>query len=407
VRVTREVAHPEPPARGAAGAQDPDSVVIVGGGPAADCAAEMLRRRGYRGSITLVSDDQSPPVDRPNLSKDYLAGDAPEEWIPLRPEGFYEENEIRLRLGCRVTDLDVAGRAVKLDDGTSLSYGALLLATGASPIRLSNDVDPLQRALYLRTLADSRAIIDAAKRAERALVLGASFIGLEVAASLRARGLEVHVAAPETRPLERILGPELGDFVKRLHDDKGIRFHLGRKAQTVDERGVVLDDGSRVDAELVVAGIGVRPRDELAARAGLATDKGIVVDAQLRTSAPGVFAAGDVARFPDPRTGQPIRVEHWVVAERMGQTAARNILGSDEAFIDVPFFWSRHYDQTIGYVGHAEKWDAIEVDGDLARQDCTVRYRANGKVLAVATVGRDCASLEAEAAMEKEASAQV
>lgn len=401
VCVTHEVAHPEPPDRDAT--KDPEAVVIVGGGPAADAAADMLRRRGYQGSITMISEEGSPPVDRPNLSKDYLAGDAPEEWIPLRPADFYQEQEIRLVLGKRVAELDMAGRTVRLDDGGSVRWGALLLATGASPVRLAADVDPEQRALYLRSLADSRAIIEAAGKARRAAVLGASFIGLEVAASLRARGLEVHVAAPESRPLERVMGQQLGDFVRGLHESKGVRFHLGRKAQRVDAQGVTLDDGTRIDAELVVAGIGVRPREELAARAGIQTDKGILVDAQLRTSAAGVWSAGDVARYPDARTGARIRVEHWVVAQRMGQCAARNILGAGEAFADVPFFWSRHFDTAINYVGHAETWDRIEIEGDLGAQDCTVRYHANGRVLAAATVGRDHAGLEAEAAMEKEA----
>jgi apoptosis-inducing factor 3 len=382
--------------------RSPSSVVIVGAGAAGDAAAEMLRRRGYAGSITMVGDDDSPPVDRPNLSKEYLSGDAPEEWIPLRPPGFYDEQNIRLMSGCKAASIDTHARRVKLEDGTVLDYGALLLATGASPVKLPASVDPNGRALYLRTLADSRKIIAAAEAAKRAVVLGASFIGLEVAASLTKRGVEVHVVAPDEHPLERVLGRELSDLVRATHEKEEVVFHLGRTAGRIDAVEVVLDDGSKLPADLVVAGIGVRPREELAKEAGLTTDKGIVVDAQLRTSAPDVYAAGDVARYPDPRTGQPIRIEHWMVAQRMGQAAARSILGIEESFELVPFFWSRHFDAAIDYVGHAEKWDEIQIDGDVQKGKCTVKYVEAGRVMAVATVGRERASLEAERQMQEE-----
>jgi GTP cyclohydrolase I len=280
-RVTKAFRPDEPGRREPAAA--PASVVIVGGGPAADAAADMLRRRGYAGPVTMVSDDDAPPVDRPNLSKDYLAGNAPEEWIPLRADDFYAQHDIDLKRGRRAVALDPARREVRLDDGSTLAYGALLLATGAAPARLPASVDPHGRALYLRTLADSRALIAAAERAQTAVVLGASFIGLEVAASLRARGLEVHVAAPEARPLERVLGAELGDFVRELHRAQGVNFHLGRTAKSIEPDAVVLDDGTRLAADVVVAGIGVKPREELATAAGLETNRGIVVDGQLRT----------------------------------------------------------------------------------------------------------------------------
>ena len=218
--------------------------------------------------------------------------------------------------------------------------------------------------------------------------------------------LEVHVVAPEARPLERVLGPELGDFVRSVHEDKGVVFHLGRLAKSLEQGRLVLDDGSKLAADFVVAGVGVRPRTQLADGAGLRTDKGIVVDEQLATSAPGVFAAGDIARWPDPHTGQAIRVEHWVVAQRQGRSAARNVLGAGERFDAVPFFWSAHYDVTISYVGHAEKWDRIVVDGEPANRDCTVKYLAGGRELAVATVFRDRESLEAEFRMETAAGTQ-
>lgn len=391
-------------AGGAPGRSQPPSVVILGGGAAGAVAAETLRREGYGGPVTILDAGASPPCDRPNLSKDYLAGNAPEEWIPLRPDGFYTGNGIDLRLGRRATAIDPKARTVRLDDGSSLPFGALLLATGATPVTLDMP-DAGQPIHYLRTLADSRAIIAGAAKARRAVVIGASFIGLEVAASLRARGLEVTIVGPEARPLERVLGPELGDFVRALHEEHGVVFRLGQTATAIGTASVTLASGEELAADLVVAGIGVRPEIALAESAGIATDRGILVDEYLETSVPGIFAAGDVARFPWGEDAERIRVEHWVVAERQGQTAARNILaggsGSRERFDAVPFFWSQHYDVVIAYVGHAARWDALEIEGDMAGRDCAVTYRAGGKALAVATIFRDQASLGAEFAMER------
>jgi len=236
-------------------------------------------------------------------------------------------------------------------------------------------------------------------------VVGSSFIGLEVAASLRARGLSVDIVAPEAVPLGRVLGDHLGAFIRSLHEDHGVVFHLGHTAQRIDEDAVVLDDGTRIDADLVVFGVGVKPRLSLAESAGLTIDRGVVVDELLRTSAPGVYAAGDIARWPDPHSGERIRVEHWVVAERQGQAAARNILGAHEPFDQVPFFWSAHYDVAINYVGHAEKWDKVEVSGDASQRDVAVRFIRGGQTLALATLGRDEESLRGEFEMEHQVAA--
>jgi NADPH-dependent 2,4-dienoyl-CoA reductase/sulfur reductase-like enzyme/nitrite reductase/ring-hydroxylating ferredoxin subunit len=380
----------------------PQIIVIVGGGAAGFAAAEMLRRQDWRGNIVMLSSDAASPVDRPNLSKDYLAGSAPEEWVPLRPDNYYEEEKIDLRLGAEVSEIDTLARHVVTRAGDKVSYDRLLLATGAEPVRLPMPGADLPHVHTLRSLADSRAIIAAAENAKCAVVIGASFIGLEVAASLRARNIEVHVVAPEKRPMERVLGPEMGDFVRALHEEKGVVFHLEDTVAKVEEHGATLKSGGVLEADLVVLGVGVRPRLALAERAGLVVDRGgVVVNEYLETSAAGIYAAGDIARWPDPHSGEKIRVEHWVVAQRQGQTAALNMLGLRQKFDAVPFFWSQHYDVPINYVGHAESWDELVVEGDIAARDCLVKYKRKGKVLAVSSIYRDLASLEAELAMER------
>ena len=387
-------------ARTAAGA-GPDSDVITGGGGGGNAAAEMLRREGYSGPVTMLSADDVGPYDRPNLSKDYLAGNAPEEWIPLRSPDFYREHGIELRLRTRAVAIDPQTREVRLADGAPQRYGALLLATGAEPVRLGVPGSDLLHVHYLRTLADSRALIAAATAARRVVVIGASFIGLEVAASLRTRGLAVSVVAPEARPMETIFGPEVGDLVRQVHEDHGVAFHLGTTATSFDPNGVTLQNGERLDADFIVVGIGVRPQTALAEAAGIAVDRGVTVDPYLATSVRGIWAAGDIARWPDRLTGETIRIEHWVVAERQGQTAARNMLGAHERFDAVPFFWSQQHDLQLNYVGHATKWDRIEIDGSLAAKDCSVTYRQGGRKLAVLTIGRDADSLAAEIELEK------
>ena len=397
----RTLAKPQP--RRAPSGATPDRIVIVGGGAAGFAAAEMLRREQYQGSIVMLSNEDAPPIDRPNLSKDYLAGNAPEEWMPLRADSFYPDNGIDLRLKANVTGIDTRTREVALADGAKIQYDRLLLATGAEPIRLSIPGANQQHVHTLRTLADSRAIIEQAKTGHRAVVIGASFIGLEVAAALRARGIEVHVVAPEKRPMERILGPQMGDFVRSLHEEHGVVFHLEDTVDAIEGKRLKLKSGGMLEADFVVSGVGVRPRIELADKAGLTIDRGVVVNACLETSAPGVFAAGDIARWPDRHSGGLVRVEHWVVAERQGQTAALNMLGRREEFTAVPFFWSQHYDVPINYVGHAEAWDELAIEGDPAAKDCLLRFKSKGRMLAAASIFRDLESLKAEVAMEQEA----
>jgi NADPH-dependent 2,4-dienoyl-CoA reductase/sulfur reductase-like enzyme len=290
---------------------------------------------------------------------------------------------------------------VVLGDGGTIAYSKLLLATGAEPIRLAVSGAAPSDVLTLRSLADCRAIIARAQNARRVLVIGASFIGLEVAASLTTRGLEVHVVAPEARPLEKVMGPQLGDVIRALHEEKGVHFHLENTVSGFEGGRATLKDGTVLQADFAVAGVGVRPRLQLAEAAGLALDKGVSVNRHLETSAPDIYAAGDIARWPDKHSGGPIRVEHWVVATRQGQTAARNMLGLGEEFTPAAFFWSQHYDTSINYVGHAESWDQLLVEGDLAAKDGLVRFKKNGRTLAVASIFRDLESLEAEVAMEE------
>ncbi|HMI55379.1 MAG TPA: NAD(P)/FAD-dependent oxidoreductase, partial [Gemmatimonadaceae bacterium] len=366
-----------------------------------NACAEMLRREAYRGPVTLIDPDPDAPYDRPNLSKDYLAGSAPEEWLPLHPKEFYAAQRIDIISGLEVTAIDVHSQSVRLSDGSSRSYGCLLLATGASPLRL--DIPGSDRIQYLRTLQDCRAIISKLGASKNAVIIGASFIGLEVAASLVTRGLGVSVVALEKLPLELVLGGELGTLIKKIHDERGVRFYMEHSVKAVEEKSVVLDDGTRLDADLVVAGIGVQPRMRLAEAAGLTLDNGVAVNEFLETSASGVYAAGDVARWPDAYSDARLRVEHWVVAERQGQTVARNMLGHRDRFDDIPFFWSAHYDKvSIHYTGHVERWDETRIDGDITGMDCAVSYMVEGKRRAMATINRDRQSLETEVELETE-----
>ena len=388
-------------------AQSPSSVVIVGAGAAGAACADMLRTKGYDGPITLIGDEEPGPVDRPNLSKDYLAGTAPEEWIPLRTRDHYESIRVDFLLGDPVARIDPEAHKVTLRSGRMLDYGALLLATGAEPRSLATEGAQLPHVHLLRILADSRAIIADAERVKRCVVIGSSFIGLEAAASLRQRGLEVTVVGLDAVPLEKVLGPELGRFVQSLHEQHGVRFISRATPRVIREHSVELDNGQSIEADLVVMGVGVSPRTALAESAGLAVDKGVLVDENLRTSIPDIYAAGDIARYPDPVSGERVRIEHWVVAERQGQAVARTMLGIGGPFRDTPFFWSQHYDVAISYSGHASSWDKVDLQGDLVARDACAVFRRNGRPVAIATVGRDRLSLAVEAALERGDTAEV
>lgn len=398
IRVTGKLAPESLPAKPSSTA--PDRIVIIGGGGAGFAAAQMLVRRKFKGKITILSADSDLPVDRPNLSKDYLAGAAKESWMPLRSAKFYEKAGIDLRLETEVISIDPAANQVALKGGETLVYDRLLLATGAEPNRLSAPGAAEGQIHVLRSMADCRAIIAAAEKAKTALVIGASFIGLETAAALRKRGLAVHVVAPDKRPMERILGPEIGDFMRALHEKHGVVFHLEDKVARFDGNRAILESGATVVSDLVIGGIGVKPRLALAEAAGLTINRGVVVNDRMQTSAPNIYAAGDIARWPDAVSGMDIRVEHWVVATRQGQIAAQNMLGADIPYDTAPFFWTQHYNVPVNYTGHAEGWDELEIDGDVMKRDCLIRYKKGGRVMAIASIFRDAANLQAEIRME-------
>ena len=380
----------------------PERIVIVGGGAAGFAAAERLRALGYEGNLAMFSADRDPPCDRPNLSKDYLAGSAQADWIPLRDAAFYAEQRIDLRLDCGVVAIDPATRELRTADGELHRYDVLLLATGAEPRRLSLPGFERPNVHPLRTLADANAILAACAEATSVALVGAGFIGLEAAGALRSRGLAVHVVAPDAVPMARQLGAEVGSVLAGLHAAAGVQFHLGANVAGYDGRALLLDDDSSIDADLLLVGIGVAPRTQLAEAAGLTVRNGIVVDAQLRSSAAGIYAAGDVARYP--HAGGDARVEHWVHAQRQGQLAAANMLGGEESFAEVPFFWTHHQGHDLRVSGYLDGWDELRIDGELQRHDFIARYFRDGRLVAAAVLGRDRELLEV--ALELRATAE-
>jgi apoptosis-inducing factor 3 len=377
-----------------------DRIVIVGGGAAGLACANQLRRRGFGGEVTILSADADPPCDRPNLSKDYLAGTAPEEWLWLRGEDWYASNRIGLHLGAEVMAVNPSVRKVTLSSGKDFEYDRLLIATGSEPNRLALPGFDHPNVLTLRSVADARTIASKASPGARAVVVGASFIALEAAAALRHRKVEVDIVSVEELPLERVFGAELGEKLQRLHESNGVRFHLSAVLSAFDGEAVTLASGEQIPAEFVLIGIGVRPRTRVAAVAGLSLDNGVLVDARLETSQPGIYAAGDIAAYPDPFSGEPVRVEHWTVAERQGEIAAANMLGGSELFDSAPFFWTEQFGLTIRYVGRASGWDTVTLEGSFEDRSLIARYFADGVHCATATIGRDEENLEDEIGLE-------
>jgi NADPH-dependent 2,4-dienoyl-CoA reductase/sulfur reductase-like enzyme/nitrite reductase/ring-hydroxylating ferredoxin subunit len=393
--------------RGVRGEADPDirNIVIVGGGAAGLACANELRRRGYSGTVVMLSADSDPPCDRPNLSKDYLAGTAPEQWLPLRADDWYADNAIDLRLSTEVTRIDPRARTVHCASGDNIAYDRLLIATGSEPNRLMTPGFDGDKVFTLRSIADARAIAAHANEGARAVIIGSSFIAMEAAAALRTRGVEVDVVSVEHVPFDRVFGMALGEYITKIHQRNGIRFHLGTVASGYDGQTVTLASGEQIPTDFVIVGIGVQPRTALARSAGAEVDNGVIVDAFLESSVPGIYAAGDIAAYPHPATGQRVRIEHWVLAERQGQVAAANMLGANQAFDSAPFFWTEQFGTAVRYVGHAPGWDQVIVDGDVDSGSFTIRYFRDGAHCASASVGRDRDNLEDELELEKRASA--
>ena len=374
------------------------TMAIVGVGAAGFAAADAIRKIGC-GGVTIFSNEAEQPYDRTLLTKDYLEGAFGDDRLPIARHSLVDLG-VDFEGDASVQQIEPEHKRLRLANGDERSYEKLLLATGAAPRRLDVPGGDLPHVMVLRSLRDCRRILANVISGARVAVVGGSFIAMEAAASLFGRGLSVDVIAPEEHPLEKVFGRELSDLILETHARKGVRLHLGSPVARIEDKQVLLQGGERIDADIVIVGIGVEPRLQLAKAAGLTLDRGVVVNSRLQTSDPNIFAAGDIARWPDPHTGENIRVEHWVVAERQGQVAAASMLGRDQAFTMVPFFWTKHFDLSIRYVGHAAKWDEARVEGDLAHRDGLVRFRLAGRDLAVATVERDNESLRAELTME-------
>jgi apoptosis-inducing factor 3 len=356
---------------------------IVGAGGAGAVAAETLRQAGFQGRIAMISKEAHVPYDRPHCSEDYIAGRLDREQLPLRAAEFYEEHHIE-RWHREVRELDVPSHTIVFADGERLVADAVLIATGGLPNRLDIPGIDLPGVRVLRSWDDSDEIVRAADRAERAVILGAGFVGLEVAAGLRRRGLPVTIVAPEALPLGPALGDRIGTLVRATHENKGVEFRLGRTPAALLGDGRVnavrLDDGELLDGGLVVLGIGVRPATGFVRGLALDPDGSIAVDGQLR-AAPGVWAAGDVAAYPDPYTGRRIRIEHWRTAQQHGKAAARSMVGKGEPFAGVPFFWTNQFGLAMAFVGHLRGWDEIVFGGDVEGRDFMAFYFAAGRLI--------------------------
>lgn len=396
--VRRKAEPVEPPL--ASSDSDISKIVIVGGGAAGLACANELRQRGFTGKVTILSADADPPCDRPNLSKDFLAGTAAEEWLWLREEQWYPENKIDLCLSSEVLRIDPLGRTVHCASGQQVQFDRLLIATGAEPNMLHDPGFDAPSVHTLRSVADSRRLVEQARRGSRAVIIGASFIALEAGAALRQRGVEVDIVSVGEIPLQHVFGTDVGRQLQALHEQNAVRFHMSSVVGSFDGEAVELKDGERIPADFVLVAIGVKPRTALAEQAGAAVENGIVVDSFLETSVPGIYAAGDIAAYPDPVSGKRARIEHWVVAERQGQVAAINMLGGRTPFDSAPFFWTEQYGVPLRYVGRASGWDAVMVEGTVESRTLSARYFSDGTHCATATIGSDRENLEDELKLE-------
>lgn len=373
--------------------KDRRTFVIVGAGAAGNAAAETLRREGFSGRIVMITPETDRPYDRPNLSKDFLAGTAQPEWIPLRSEKFYEMHQIEILFNQRVTNVNPSKRVVILAGGGELSYDRLLLATGGIPRRPNIPGIGLEGAFLLRSLADAKSIISSFATGKTAVIIGGGFIGMEGAASLTKRGLEVHVVTHEKYPLMRVFGERIGQYIRSRHEEHGVIFHSEASVKEIlgvhRVENVVLSDGTRIEADIALAGLGIIPVVDYLEATGLVEDGAIPVDSRLQTKKEEIFAAGDIAVVPTPPYGEKIRCEHWVVAERLGQHAARAMLGNEAPYDEIPFFWTRQYGESLKYIGYAENFDHIAYRGSVEEGKFLAGIYQKGVLKAVAGLHRD------------------
>lgn len=371
--------------------EDDRTFVIIGAGASGNAAAEALRRERFSGKILMITAEQDLPYDRTMLSKDFLSGEAPAKWLPLRSEKFYGRLKIDLLTDHRVVSLDPVKRKITFHNGKSIVGDRILIATGGVPRTLNIKGSELEGVHYLRSLADCTSIISELEHVDQVAVLGASFIGLEVAAALRQRDIPVHVIAPVNIPLAHVFGEDIGRKIEQIHRENGVQFHLERRAAEIRGDGrireVLLDDGTLIKADLLVIGVGIIPAVDFLAESGIVEDGAVPVDDRFQTKREAVFASGDIAAVPDRLSGGMRRVEHWVEAERQGQHAARAMLGSSEPYSEIPFFWARQFGISVRYLGYAPKFDKIVFRGNKDSEKFIAGYYEEGVLRAVSSIG--------------------
>ena len=392
VRIPRDVTDRRAPEMTKRDPRDERLFAIAGGGAAGYTAAQTLREDGFKGRVVLISRERRLPYDRPNLSKDYLQGTAQPEWMPLRQDEFYAEQGIEVLREKEIARIDAAKQIITFTDGENLVYDSLLLATGGTPLRPNIPGSDLKNIFVLRSFDDADAIIQTATPASRAVVVGASFIGMETAASLTLRKLSVTVVTPHDFPFKKTLGVEIGKLMQQVHEAHGVQFRLGASAARFEGdtnvKAVVLDSGERIETDLVILGVGVKPATDFVEGVKLHTDGGVIVDEHMRAAA-GCYAAGDIAYFPNSRTSEHLRIEHWRTAMQQGRVAAHNMAGKSVMYESVPFFWTHQFDLGLLYVGHATSWDEIVFQGDVSKQNFLASYALKDRVNAVAGMNRD------------------
>ncbi len=372
--------------------KDERTFVILGAGASAFFAAQSMRENDFKGNIVMVTRENKTPYDRPNLSKDYLSGNAQPEWMPLRPDDFYEENGIQILKGININGVNFKGKIVSFDNGENLKYDKLLIATGGVPRKLNIPGAGLNNIFYLRTFNDADNIIEAAKNAKSAVVIGAGFIAMETAHSLTERNIKVTVVAQGEVPFERNFGKEIGNLFKKEHEKEGTIFKLKSAVKEFKGNGnvksVLLESGEEIETDFVVIGIGVKPATGFLSGIDLLDDGSLKTDSTLKVTE-DVYAAGDIATFPEPHTGNLIRVEHWRLAMQLGRIAGANMAGKKVVYDDVPYFWTEQAGISLRYVGFVKKWDEIIIDGNIHKKDFIAYYIKDNFICAAAGVNRD------------------